>query len=170
MFIVDTFHILCRQLLSPRSSTLREAVCRGTVCWAASSPPFMLSIHGCRAYRSYSRFCLVRWHSLLGRWQMCVEYFIWFVKLHNELDYLCLWPRWKLIYCCFFLFNFRSSSVAVFLFLLGQVALKESQDFTECRIAEVAVSGLLECLGEKDRAWVYGRWQEAGEGKWILPV
>lgn len=46
----------------------------------------------------------------------------------------------------------------MFLFLLGQVALKESQDFTECRIAEVAVSGLLECLGEKDRAWVvYGR-------------
>lgn len=112
MFIVDTLRISWHQILSPRCCTSREAVCHGTMCWAAPCPPFMLSILGYRAYRSYSRLYLVRWHSLLGRWQMCVEYFIWFVKLHNELDYLCLWPKWKLIHCCFFsVFNFRSSCV-----------------------------------------------------------
>lgn len=49
----------------------------------------------------------------------------------------------------FFVFLISEVPVcAVFLFLLTQVALKEFQDFMECRF-EVAVSGPLECLGRR---------------------
>lgn len=51
----------------------------------------------------------------------------------------------------------------VFLFLLSRVVLREFEDFVECRVAEVAVRGPLECPRGKSKDGGGGKEGVAGD-------